>query len=143
VAYLVKTAILHRADDKAEVQTAVKNASAAEISRLERRLVVIATVAQIAPLLGLLGTVINLVGGLVVMQEQAPLIQTGDVSAGLMQALITTGAGLMVAIPCYVAFNLLVIKVDRIVLDMERAASEIVGFVAAGANGGDAHASAG
>ena len=46
-----------------------------------------------------------------------------------VSVLITTGAGLMVAIPCYAAFNLLVVKIDRIVLDMERAASEIIAFL--------------
>jgi biopolymer transport protein ExbB len=64
-----------------------------------------------------------------VMQSQGALIQSPDVMGGLMKALITTAAGLTVAIPCYAAFNLLVVKIDRIVLDMERAASEIVAFL--------------
>jgi len=63
------------------------------------------------------------------MQQQAPLIQSADLMGGLMRALVTTAAGLTVAIPCYAAFNLLVVKIDRIVLDMERAASEIVVFL--------------
>jgi biopolymer transport protein ExbB len=129
VAYLVKTAILHRDDAKDAMRSAVDDAGLAEVSRMERRLVVVATVAQIAPLLGLLGTVLGMVEFLIVMQGQVPLIHSADVMGGLMKALITTGAGLMVAIPCYAAFNLLVVKIDRIVLDMERASSEIVAFL--------------
>jgi len=129
VAYLVKTAILHRDDPKDVIRNAVDDTSLAEISRMERRLVVIATVAQIAPLLGLLGTVLAMVQGLVVLQQQAKLIQSIDIMGLLSQALICTAAGLTVAIPCYAAFNLLVVKIDRLVLDMERAKSEIVGFL--------------
>ncbi|NQU40149.1 MAG: MotA/TolQ/ExbB proton channel family protein [Lentisphaerae bacterium] len=129
VAYIIRTAILHRDADRDEMRTAIQDAGTAEISRLERRLVLIATVAQIAPLLGLLGTIIGLVDCLVVMQMEAPLIQSSDIFGGVMKALLTTGAGLMVAIPCYAAFNLLVLKIDRLVLDMEKASSEIVTFL--------------
>jgi biopolymer transport protein ExbB len=135
VAQIVKTAILHRADTKEGVRSTVDDAGQAEISRMERRLVVIATVAQIAPLLGLLGTILGMVEALATMQQADPFIQTVDIMGGLMKALITTAAGLTVAIPCYVAFNLLVIKIDRIVLDMERVASEIVAFLAGGGKG--------
>jgi len=130
VAHIVKTAILHRENPREAVRSAVDEQSLAEVSRMERRLVVVATVAQIAPLLGLLGTVLGMVEALLSMRTQGALIQLVDVSDGLLMALITTAAGLTVAIPSYVAFNLLVIKIDRIVLDMERAASEIVAFLA-------------
>lgn len=129
VAYIVKTAILHREDQKEAVRQAVDEASLAEISRMERRLVVVATVAQLAPLLGLLGTVLGMMKFLLLMKAQSPLVQSANVWEGLMGAMVTTAAGLMVAIPCYAAFNLLVIKIDRIVLDMERAGSEIIAFL--------------
>lgn len=129
VAYIVKTAILHRDDQKEAVRQALDDASLAEISRMERRLVVVATVAQMAPLMGLLGTVLGMIKFLLVMKMQSPLVQSSDVMNSLMGALVTTAAGLMVAIPCYAAFNVLVIKIDRIVLDMERAASEMIAFL--------------
>ncbi len=129
VAYIVKTAILHRQDDKDGIRAAVDDASTAEISRMERRLVVVATVAQIAPLLGLLGTVLGIVESVLFMQSQAPLVHSADMLGGVFRALISTAAGLTVAIPCYAAFNLLIVKIDRIVLDMERCASEIVAFI--------------
>lgn len=129
VAYIVRTAILHRDGGRDEIRDAVGNASLAEISRMERRLVVLATVAQSAPLLGLLGTVLGMVESLLTLQAQAPLIQSADLMGGLIRALITTAAGLTVAVPCYAAFNLLVVKIDRVVLDMERATSEIIPFL--------------
>ncbi len=129
VAYIAKTAILHRRDTREETRVALRDAALAETSRMERRLVVVATVAQVAPLLGLLGTALGMIEALLVMRGQAPLVQSADVMDGMARALITTAAGLIVAVPSYVSFNLLVIKVDRIVLDMERAISEIMAFL--------------
>jgi biopolymer transport protein ExbB len=130
VAHIVRRAILHRNDAKDAIRDAVDDASLSEISRMERRLVVVATVAQIAPLLGLLGTVLGMVESLlVVYRSGSGLVHAADVMVGLMRALVCTAAGLTIAIPCYVAFNVLVVKIDRIVLDMERAGSEIVAFL--------------
>jgi biopolymer transport protein ExbB len=129
VAYIVKTAILHRADDRYSIRAAIDDIGLSEISRLERRLVVIATVAQIAPVLGLLGTVLAMVQAFTVMKVQAPLVQQVDIYDMLIQALVTTGLGLTVAIPAHAAYNLLVYKIEGIVLDMERTASEIVAFL--------------
>ncbi|MFW6152330.1 MAG: MotA/TolQ/ExbB proton channel family protein, partial [Verrucomicrobiota bacterium] len=81
------------------------------------------------PLLGLLGTVLGIVESVLFMQSQAPLVHSADMLGGVFRALISTAAGLTVAIPCYAAFNLLIVKIDRIVLDMERCASEIVAFI--------------
>jgi biopolymer transport protein ExbB len=136
VAYLVKTAILQRNERKESLRTALEEARLAEISRMERRLVVIATVAQLAPLLGLLGTVLGMVDAVLAMYSEAPLIQSADVLAGAVRALVCTAAGLTVAIPCYAAFNLLVVKIDRIVLDMDRTVLEIVAFLTGGAGDG-------
>jgi biopolymer transport protein ExbB len=100
---------------------------------MERRLVVIATVAQTAPLLGLFGTVVGLAEMIIGIQNDAPLIQSVHVTAPLLKALASTAAGLAVAIPSYAAFNVLVVKIDRIVLDMERAKSELTAFFAGAA----------
>jgi biopolymer transport protein ExbB len=128
VAYLGKTAILHRDNEPEAFKRALDNAGRAEISRMERRLAVLATTAQLSPLIGLLGTVLGLVRALLVMNQRGPLVQFADLSGWLMQALVTTALGLLVAIPAYGGYNLLVNKVEKIVLDMERAASEITAF---------------
>jgi biopolymer transport protein ExbB len=129
VAYIVRTAIVNREAGLDAMREAVNQAGRTEISRMERRLSVLATVAQVAPLMGLLGTVLGLIRATLVVQQQAPLVQSADIARGMMEALVSTAAGLTVAIPCYVAFNFLLTRVEKIVLDMEHAASEILGFL--------------
>ncbi len=129
VAYLVKVAILYREADKEDLHRTLQDAAAAEISRMERRLVLISTIAQLAPLLGLFGTILGILDGVMTLQSQGPLVQSANLLDGLLLALSTTAVGLAVAIPCYAAFNLLVIKIDRIVLDMERTRYEMVAFL--------------
>ncbi len=129
VAVIVRTAIQHREESGDTLRTAVKDATLSEISRLERRLVVIASVAQIAPVLGLLGTILAMVTSVVALQGQAPLLHASDLMGSMLAALVSTAAGLSVAIPCHGAFNLLLIKVDRLVLDMERASLDVVSYL--------------
>jgi len=129
VAHIVSTAIRHRRSSKDDLIRTLEESSQAEISRMERRLVVIATISQIAPMLGLLGTVLGMMDGFLGMQAEAPLIHSAHLMDSMLKALTTTAAGLMVAIPCYAAYNLLVIKIDRIVLDMERARGQILAFL--------------
>ncbi len=129
VAVIVRTAIQHRKESGDTLRTAVKEATLSEISQLERRLVMIASVAQIAPLLGLLGTILAMVTSAVVMRSQAPLLQAPDLMGSLLEALVSTAAGLCVAIPCHGASHLLLIKVDRLVLDMERASLDIISYL--------------
>jgi biopolymer transport protein ExbB len=130
VAVIVRAAILNRQADKESIRTAIENAGRTEISRMERRLSLLATVAQVAPIFGLLGTVLGLIKSLQAMKLAAPLVQPVDVMSGLMQALVTTAVGLAVAAPCYIAFSFLVGKVEKIVIDMERSASDLIAFMA-------------
>ncbi len=134
VAYLAKTAILHRDNEPEAFKRAMDNAGRSEISRMERRLALLAATAQVAPLLGLLGTVLGMVRALLLMKQQGPLVQSADLAGWLMQALVTTALGLIVAIPAYGGYTFLVNKVEKIVLDMERAASEITAFLQAAGN---------
>lgn len=128
VACLVRAAILNHESAPDDIRRAIDRSALTEIARLERRLGVLATTAQVAPLLGLLGTVFGLIHVFFTIQEKAPLVQAGNLADGLWQALLTTAAGLVVAILCYIAYNILVGKVEVVVLDMERAADEILAF---------------
>jgi biopolymer transport protein ExbB len=130
VPYIVKTAIIRRHDNREAMRDAVDLAGRSEIARMERRLAVLSTVAQTAPLLGLLGTVIAMIEALLVMRQQAPLVQSANIVEWLLRALVTTAAGLTVAIPCYAGYSFLVTRIEKIVLDMERAASEILAHFA-------------
>ena len=129
VARLVKTAILNRDQGRERVREALEEAGSAEVPRLEEKLNLLATIAQLAPLIGLLGTVLGFIQTFGLMQERGLNAHVGQLSNGIWQALVCTAAGLAVAIPAHAAYNYLVHRVNSIVLDMERVATEIVQIV--------------
>ncbi len=130
VARLVKVAILNREKGRDGVREALEEAGLTEVPPLEDKLNLIATIAQIAPLMGLLGTVLGFIQVFSSLQTKTTIPTMHDLSGGVWQALICTAAGLAVAIPCYAAYNYLVSRVNAIVLDMERAATEITNILA-------------
>jgi len=129
VARLVKVAILSRERGRDGVREALEEAGLVEVPPLEEKLSILATMAQITPLMGLLGTVLGFIKVFSVLQAQGSLAHMEAMSRGVWQALISTAAGLAVAIPCYAGYNYLVNRVNAIVLDMEKAATEIVNIV--------------
>jgi biopolymer transport protein ExbB len=129
VARLVKTAILNRDNGRDRVREALEEAGLVEVPRLEEKLNLLATIAQLSPLLGLFGTVIGLMKTFDGIQSAGPTAHAGDLSDGVWTALICCAAGLAVSIPAHAAYNYLVSRVNSIVLDMERAATEIVNIV--------------
>jgi biopolymer transport protein ExbB len=133
VARLVKTAILNRDHGRERVREALEEAGLAEVPRLEEKLSLLATIAQLAPLLGLLGTVLGFIQTFIHMEEAGLHAHVGQLSTGIWEALICAAAGLAVAIPAHAGYNYLVSRVNAIVLDMERAATEIVNIVTEGA----------
>ena len=135
VARLVKAAILNREHGRERVREAVEEAGLTEVPRLEEKLNLLATIAQIAPLLGLFGTVVGFID-IFGQVEQAGLYSNVQLlSHGVWKALICAAAGIGVAIPAHAGYNYLVSRVNKIVLDMERAAAEIVNIVTENGNG--------
>jgi len=105
--------------------------------RLYAGLSALGTAAQIGPLLGLLGTVIGMVRAfLVFSQTTSPT--TAQLATGISEALVNTGAGLVVAIIAYVARNSLRARADRIALSMERVREELPGWLGRPARAGQA-----
>ncbi len=129
VARLVKTAILSRERGREGVREALEEAGLVEVPRLEEKLNLLATIAQIAPLLGLLGTVLGFIKLLTAFQASGPYANFINLAGGLWEALICMAAGLAIAIPCYAGYNYLVSRVNAIVLDMEKAATDILNVV--------------
>ena len=90
---------------------------------------ILSTIGFISPLLGLLGTVLGMMETFQTVNVTSSMALSSTELAGTIRmALVTTAGGLAVAIPCYVAYNYLVSRVNAISLDMEKAASEIVYF---------------
>jgi biopolymer transport protein ExbB len=129
VARLVKTAILNRDNGRERIREAIEEAGLVEVPRLEEKLNLLATIAQLAPLLGLFGTVLGMMQIFSLVQDYGLSAHIGMLATGVRTALIYSAAGLAVAIPVHAAYNYLVSRVNSIVLDMERAATEIVNIV--------------
>ncbi len=111
------------------VMKAIENQGLIELSKLESGLVVLATLTNIAPLLGFLGTVIGMI---VAFQsiEAAGEVEATLVAGGIKIALTTTAAGLVIAIPVSIAHNYFVSRIDSLVIDMEESAQKMVDAIA-------------
>jgi biopolymer transport protein ExbB len=129
VARLVKAAILTRDRGREGIRDALEETGLLEVPRLEEKLNLMATVAQIAPLMGLLGTVMGFMRIFFALQRAGPFANVSDLAGGVWASLISMAAGLAVAIPAYAAYNYLVSRVNSIVLDMEKASAEIISIV--------------
>lgn len=126
---LVRTAILNRERGREGVREALEEAGLLEVPRLEEKLNLLATIAQIAPLIGLLGTVLGFIHTFEIIEQKGLNAYGADLSRGVWEALICTALGLAVAIPSYAGYNYLVNRVNSIVLDMEKASTEILNIV--------------
>jgi biopolymer transport protein ExbB len=126
---LVKTAILAREKGREGVREALEEAGLVEVPQLEEKLNVLATIAQIAPLMGLLGTVLGFIKVFTSIQEAGLYAHMAQLSGGIWEALICTAAGLAIAIPGYAGYNYLVSRVNSIVMDMEKVSSEILNLL--------------
>ena len=129
VARLFKIAILNRDHGRDRVREAMEEAGLTEVPQLEERLNLLATIAQIAPLLGLLGTIIGFIRIFSKLQAEGLYAHISTLSGGIWEALICAAAGIAVAIPVHAGYNYLVSRINKIVLDMERSAGEIVNIV--------------
>ena len=117
---------MERADEGSErVNKAIENEGLIQLSKLESGLVILATLTNVAPLLGFLGTVIGMI---IAFQsiEAAGEVEATLVAGGIKVALLTTAAGLVIAIPVSVAHNFFVSRIDSLVIDMEESAQNMI-----------------
>jgi len=132
ISNILKAGILKYDRTRAQIKEAIEDASLYEVPRLEKNLSALATIAHVSPLLGLLGTVAGMVKCFYTIQIRATSLQPvspGDLAGGIWEALLTTAAGLIVAIPTFVAYNYLVSRINSFILDMEKASTELVNFL--------------
>lgn len=128
-ARVLSSAILAYERKDEDLKQAIDDACLEEMPKLEKNIDILSTIGFISPLLGLLGTVLGMMETFETVNVTSSMALSSTELAGTIRmALITTAGGLAVAIPCYVAYNYLVSRVNAITLDMEKAASEIVYF---------------
>lgn len=117
---------LERHDEGTErIMKAIENQGLIELSKLEKGLVVLATLTNVAPLLGFLGTVIGMIQAFQSI-ELAGEVEATLVAGGIKVALLTTAAGLVIAIPVSVGHNYFVARIDSLVIDMEESAQRMI-----------------
>jgi biopolymer transport protein ExbB len=122
---------------KEEIQEAVQEAGLLEIPQLEKNLPILGTIGMISPLFGLLGTV----WGMIVAFTTIALEGTGDpqqLADGISQALLTTAVGLMIAIPCMIAYGLFDARVNTYVVEIEQVSNEMINSLLMGRSGAEA-----
>jgi len=127
VAAVVKAALLHADEDADRMRFHVQEAAVVEIPALERRLGSIAAIAQVAPLVGLLGTILGMATTFLAFEKD--YMAASALSAGMWQALLSTAGGLMLAIPAHLAHHFLSGRVRSIVRDVEWAGNEIMKYL--------------
>ncbi|HJT80323.1 MAG TPA: MotA/TolQ/ExbB proton channel family protein [Chthoniobacterales bacterium] len=125
-ARVIHAAILRHDAPRAELREIVQEAGQLEVPKLERFLGVLATLAFLTPLLGLLGTVTGMIDAFSTIASNGGYATVTELSTGIYKSLLTTAAGLVVAAPTFVAYSYLSSRVNAMMHDMERAGIEIV-----------------
>ena len=125
VSNIVRAGLVKFGRPKDEVELSLQDASAHELAILERGLPVLATIAMVAPLLGFLGTVTGMINSFDALASVG-LNNPAAVASGISEALITTAAGLMIAIPVQMAYNYFLTRVNGTVRSMESAANLVL-----------------
>ncbi|MEW5804056.1 MAG: MotA/TolQ/ExbB proton channel family protein [bacterium] len=110
----------------AEIEKALSHAGQQELRDLDRYLPTLATIGNIAPLLGLFGTVTGMIKAFMVIQQLGGKVNASVLAGGIWEALLTTAFGLAVALPTVVAYNYLVGKVENFSHDMQDSSVELL-----------------
>lgn len=130
VAQVVATAIRHRNGSARILREAVDSQGRAEVGRLDRRLATLAIIAQVSPAVGLIGTIIGFIKVVLAANSQE-LVSRADLLGGSMEALVSAACGLFVGVMATVMYGSLRVRLDRTVVELEAAASQVVGYLSA------------
>lgn len=127
IANILKSGLSRHNRGKEQIENAMEISGLIEIARLERNAKILSIIAYIAPLIGLLGTVLGFIQAFSEMRASGLVdISATRIGEAMEYALITTAAGLVVAIPSIIAYNYLVSRVEGFILEIQTASSEIV-----------------
>lgn len=126
---VVYAAILRHDLPRSNLKEIVQEAGQLEVPNLENHLPVLAIIAQVCPLIGLLGTVTGMIHAFVTVSSAGGYVTANTLSNGIYQSLLTTAGGLLVGIPAFVAHAYLSTRINVLLHDMERAGIEIVNLL--------------
>jgi len=102
-----------------DISASIENVGKLEVYRLEKSLFLLAMVAGAAPMLGFLGTVTGMIQAFMTISTLTESVKPSDLAGGIYEAMVTTAAGLIVGIPAYLGYNLLVGMISNVIYRME------------------------
>lgn len=127
IANIVKSGLAKHNRTKEEIENAMEITGLIEIAQLEKNAKILSVIAHVAPLIGLLGTVLGFIQAFAEMRMSGLVdISATRIGEAMEYALVTTAAGLAVAIPSVLAYNYIVSRIEGFVLEIQTASSEIV-----------------
>lgn len=129
VARVLQAALLRPKEEREVLKSITRDAALLEIPKLERNLSILSTLAYIAPLIGLLGTILGLLDAFLVLSAHGGYATSSELSRGVYESMLDAAAGLGVAIPSILGHAYLVSRANDIIHDMERAGIEIVNLL--------------
>ncbi len=125
ISKILSAGLAYENEGAARVEKAIENSASVEVGNLERGLNLLSNLGNLAPLLGFFGTVVGMrISFLQFVEKAAPTAR--DLAGGVEEALITTAAGLLVAIPTYLIHNLFIYRIDSFNIELERCAAAIL-----------------
>lgn len=131
IANIVKAGLIRHNRKKEQIEQAMEISGLVEIAQLEKNAKILSIIAYIAPLIGLLGTVLGFIQAFSEMRLSGLVdISATRIGEAMEYALVTTAAGLVVAIPSVIAYNYIVSRVESFVLEIQTASAEIVDLLA-------------
>lgn len=127
IASIIKAGVLKHNRGKEQIESAMEIAGLIEIARLEKNAKILSIIAYVVPLIGLLGTVLGFIQAFSEMRLSGLVdISATRIGEAMEYALVTTAAGLVVAIPSVLAYNYIVSRVEGFVLEIQISSAEIV-----------------
>ena len=116
-------------EERSVLQSVTTDAALLEIPKLERNLPILSSLAYVAPLVGLLGTVLGLLDAFLILSAHGGYATTAELSRSVYESLLNAAAGLGVAIPAFLGHSYLISRVNDIIHDMERGGIEVVNLL--------------
>jgi biopolymer transport protein ExbB len=126
IARMIEKGLLRIGKPLNDINAAIENVGKLEVSRLEKNIAALATIAGAAPMLGFLGTVMGMIRAFYDMSMAGNNIDIALLSSGIYQAMVTTVAGLIVGILAFICYNILVARVEKLVFKLEARATEFM-----------------
>jgi biopolymer transport protein ExbB len=130
VARVLQVALMHHKSGRETLGSVTRDAALLEIPALERNLPILSTIAYLAPLLGLLGTILGLLEAFLAISSHGGYATAAELSKGVYQSMLDAASGLGVAIPALLGHAYLSARANDIIRDMERAGIEAVNLLA-------------